>query len=329
MVIGSKARLSVTSSLQNGDHTYNQEMMSLSPNPLSYEAVIGEDSYRMSPLRIVFSPYENSSLLLLGDDKEIASSLCTSIALSLIKQQIHIHLFNADRIKSQYDGVVSQHPFAYLCALAKNSFPGVESHSLSEFSHIVTKVYTEYIKRLESVQESDDETPAFESVCLIVNDLYGIQQFMANDYLEAKSNTSISQNNNKFDFSILETTGYDSQSAFLKEKIQDALVKLVKDGYRYNINVVLAIKGDPGLWRNMRPTDVNNVILFNPTQYANFVDNQFYVREMLKNISPETGSETLAVCINKKHVSKMRPFIFDMANQNEVKCIDSVLEDSL
>ena len=90
---------------------------------------------------------------------------------------------------------------------------------------------------------------------------------------------------------------------------------------------MLAIKGDPGLWRSIRPTDVNNVLLFNPTQYANSVDNQFYVREMLQNISPETGNETLAVYINKKHVSKIRPFIYDMSNQDEVESIRSLLEE--
>ena len=327
MVIGSKKRLAVTDFMQTGEHSYLQEMINLSPKQISYEAIVGEDSYRMSPLRLEFSPYESSSLLLLGDDKEIASSLCTSIALSFARQNIHIHLFNADRIKSQYDGVVSQHPFAYMCGLVRRELPWVESHNLNEFAQIVKEIYSEYINRLELVQKSDeDETPSFENICLIVNDLYGIQQFISNDYLEGSDNSSGSQSNARFDFSILEASSFDSQKTSFREKIQDALIKLVKDGYRYNINIVLAIKGDPGLWRNMRPTDVNNVILLNPTQYAGFVDNQFYVREMLKNISPETGSETLAVCINKKHVSKMRPFIYDMSNQNEVGCIDSLLE---
>ena len=326
MVIGSKKRLSITDFLQVGEHTYLQEMTNLSPKQVSYEAIVGEDSYRMSPLKIEFSPYESSSLLLLGDDKEIASSLCTSIALSFARQNIHIHLFNADRIKSQYDDVISQHPFAYLCGLVKHELPWVESHSLNEFAQIVKSIYAEYIKRLELVQKSDeDDNPAFENICLIVNDLFGIQQFISNDYLEETKDSTGNQSNNRFDFSILEASSLDSQKTLFKERIQDALMKLVKDGYRYNINIVLAIKGDPGLWRNMRPSDINNVILFNPTQYANYVDNQFYVREMLKNISPETGSETLAVCINKKHVSKMRPFIFDMSNPTEVGGIDSLL----
>ncbi|WP_034449389.1 FtsK/SpoIIIE domain-containing protein [Butyrivibrio sp. AE2032] len=329
MVIGSKKRLAVTDFLQTGEHTYLQEMVCLSSKQISYDALVGEDSYRMSPLKIEFSPYENSSLLLLGDDKEIASSLCTSIALSLARQKVHIHLFNADRIKSQYDGGINQHPFAYLCGLAKRELPWVDSHTLNEFANIVKQIYVEYNNRLELVQKSDeDENPAFESICLIVNDLFGIQQFISNDYLEETANSAGSQSNAKFDFSILEATGFDSKTTSFKEKIQDALIKLVKDGYRYNINIVLAIKGDPGLWRNMRPTDVNKVILFNPTQYAGFVDNQFYVREMLKNITPETGSETLAVCINKKHVSKMRPLIYDMSNQNEVGSIDSLMEVS-
>lgn len=156
---------------------------------------------------------------------------------------------------------------------------------------------------MELVQNSDfDETPDFENICLIVNDLFGIQQFLSNDYLEGANNVSVNQSSNRFDFSILETSSFDSKPTAFKEKIQDVLAKLLKDGYRYNICVVLAIKGDPGLWRNIRPTDVNNVLLFNPTQYANSVDNQFYVREMLQNISPETGNESLAVYINKKHV---------------------------
>ena len=327
MVIGSKKRLSVTDFLQTGEHTYAQELSELSPKQISYEAVVGEDSYRMNPLKIEFTPYENSSLLLLGDDKEIASSLCTSIALSLSRQNIRVHLFNADKNKSQYEGVVSLHPFAYLCSLVKQELPLVESHNLNEFALIVKDIYAEYINRMELVQNSDfDETPDFENICLIVNDLFGIQQFLSNDYLEGANNVSVNQSSNRFDFSILETSSFDSKPTAFKEKIQDVLAKLLKDGYRYNICVVLAIKGDPGLWRSIRPTDVNNVLLFNPTQYANSVDNQFYVREMLQNISPETGNETLAVYINKKHVSKIRPFIYDMSNQDEVESIRSLLE---
>jgi len=67
----------------------------------------------------------------------------------------------------------------------------------------------------------------------------------------------------------------------------------------------------------MKP--IENVIVLSLFIYIN--------REMLQNISPETGNETLAVYINKKHVSKIRPFIYDMSNQDEVESIRSLLEE--
>ena len=333
MVIGSKKRLSIIDSMQNVDSLYVDEFRKLNVKQELYETVIGEDSYRMTPLTISFSSFENSSLLLLGDDKEISSSLCTSIALSLAKQSVLTHLFNADRQKSKYEDVYCPHPFMHICGLSKQNSKSIISHSLNEFSAVLADLYSKYIDRMNIVQNGDDEeSDSFESVFLVVNDLFGIQQFVNNimigDDLSSDRSPSAS-----FIFDILDEgfntskgVGNENASGISNERIQDVLAKLVKDGYRYNIHIILAIKGDPNIWRNIGPTDVNRVILFNSTQYTNFIENQFYVREMLKNISPETGNETLAVCIDKKHISKMRPFIYDMSDSREIEQLEMLLE---
>ena len=74
----------------------------------NYAAIVAEDAYRMSPLRINFSQHENSSVLLLGSDKQIASSLCSSFVLSLARQKVAMHLFNGDRIFTKIDKKISK-----------------------------------------------------------------------------------------------------------------------------------------------------------------------------------------------------------------------------
>ena len=141
LVIGSKKRLSITSMLQGVrvaeqpkkknilegimkrfaksptrqgvENNYLLEMESIHPMNDCYEALIGEDVYRMSPWKIKFSQHENSSALLLGSDKRIASSLCASVAVSLLRQNVEVHLFNGDRTKIAEGGEPMPHPFMY------------------------------------------------------------------------------------------------------------------------------------------------------------------------------------------------------------------------
>ena len=103
---------------------------------------------------------------------------------------------------------------------------------------------------------------------------------------------------------------------------------LAKNGYRYNMHVVLAIKGDPANWRTGQVSSlVSNMILFNETEYTDQLSNSYYLREMLKNISDETGNETLAVWAGKGSYSKIRPVIYDLSDRQENAALDALVKE--
>ena len=90
--------------------------------------------------------------------------------------------------------------------------------------------------------------------------------------------------------------------------------------------MILGIRGEPSTWRNSRLiSEINNIILFNPTQFVEYMDNTYYLREMLKNISSENSEETMAVSSIKHHYSKIRPLMISMADQKESELLDKLL----
>ena len=112
-----------------------------------------------------------------------------------------------------------------------------------------------------------------------------------------------------------------------RESIQNIMNALLKNGYRYNLHIVLAIKGDPSTWRNLHiVSEINNVVLFNDTGYAAQIENAYYLKEMLKNISNDVEEETMAVCSSKKSFSKIRPIIYKMSKQDEKDALDKLIK---
>ena len=111
-----------------------------------------------------------------------------------------------------------------------------------------------------------------------------------------------------------------------RESIQTIFSTLIKSGWRYNIHLVLALKGDPSTWRGGRiVSDVNQVVLFNSTDYTDQFDNQYYLKEMLKNNYNDGEDETMAVWANHKTYSKIRPIIYSMSNTKEKNAVDLLL----
>ena len=94
------------------------------------------------------------------------------------------------------------------------------------------------------------------------------------------------------------------------------------------MHVILAIKGDPATWRTSRITsDVSNIILFNESyDYADQVENAYYLKEMLKNISNDGRDETMAVSVIRKSFSKIRPIIYKMNEQPEYNALEKLVK---
>lgn len=317
LIIGTKKRLLLSDAIQMGSGSYYDELCSMRQE-LSYSALIGEHSYTMRPMKMEFSMAQNSSLLILGDDKNMSSSICAMVTLGLIGHNAEVHLFNADKQKILISDNSFAHPFMHLC----NKLGG---HKLDDFDSVIESLYCTYLERRSYVQKCDeDEIPHFEGVFLIVNDLFGIEKFELNNTINHRTSSGGSDSP-AYNFSLFEDNTENISSMDFSERIQDILAKLVKNGYRYNIHIVLGMKGDPLAWRNIRPSDVNNVILFNPTQFISQVDNQYFVREMLSNIAADNKEETMAVYIDHKRINKIRPVILDMSNDNDVGSINNLL----
>ena len=331
-VIGSKARLSITSSRQGAHGTYKDVLMNVKAQNGIYDAVLGEDVYRMSPFHIQFSQHENSSVLLLGSDKQMSSSLCTSVALSFLKQNVQVHLFNGDRTRTT-DGYESvPHPFMYLCQNIGASGSRMQSHRLDQLKDVVKEMYSEYLNRQAIVQRADDEDPVFPAIILIVNDLFGIESFISNEIIEnsavEKASPASRPGSFNFDYDIFsdQTPAPSQKEGQFREGIQNIVSTIVKNGYRYNLHMVLAIKGDPSTWRTGRSvTSINNIMLFNDTEFADQIENSYYLKEMLKNISKDGEPETVAVWASRKSFSKVRPVIYKMSNPQEREALYSLI----
>ena len=332
MVIGSKARLSIISTKQDGSGNYKDELLNLKSNNDMYDVVLGEDIYRMSPFHIRFTQNENSSLLLLGSDKLISSSLCTSIAASLQRQNVRLHLFNADRTRVSDGYETVPHPFMYFCQSINGASMNIQSHRLDQLKDVLKEMYSEYLIRQAIVQGAEDEAPAFSSIVLIINDLFGIESFNNNEIVEgntsAEEENNLVKENDDFNFSLFdspELTSRNSSGQF-REGLQSIITILLKNGYRYNLHLVLAIKGDPATWRTGRSfTSATKTILFNDTEYADYFDNSYYLKEMLKNIANDRDEETVAVWAGRKSFSKIRPIIFKISNPKEKEALESLI----
>lgn len=323
LIIGSKQRLSICSFRQGTIEKYYDILRQTTMTTDGSTAVIGEDVYRMSPLRISFSQNENSSLLLLGSNRQIASSLCASTAVSLMRQDVEVHLFNGDRNKIRCGEETLPHSFMSICQEIKDDCTLIHHHRLDEMKFVLGDLYTEYQKRQEVLQAVDNDIPIFSPLFLLVNDLFAVESFVSDENIKNRAEINQKQD----DAGQMGIRGYDRITSTKTEKrMQEVMGVLLRNGYRYNIHVVLAITGDPGSWRRADiVSDAKNVVFFNQTDYAAQTENSYYLKEMLKNIANDDGEETVAVLYRNRSYSKIRPIIYDMSNKEEAEMLRELI----
>lgn len=325
LVIGVKERLKLNDSVGNSDKTYYEEIADTKSFKNLFHAVIGEDSFRVLPVIISFSPNENSSLVCIGSNRQIASSICFSTTLSLLGSDSSIHLFNGDRSDIPESDDSYPHPFKYLCSQIKG-YHQVLNHKLSEFAETIGDIYSEYLRRQTIVQDSEDSIPPFQAIFLIVNDLMDIKSVEINESIAKKDS---SDNGSHMQPTMFGLSGYaaNTQSG---QSVQSVLKILLEDGYRYNIHTVMSIvKVDRHALNNLRLSSLNNLILCNNTQYSEELNEPYYIKEMLRNISNEDGRETMAVWVKNRRYSKIRPIIPNLYSVDEKTFIDSKLGGAL
>lgn len=332
-IIGSKIRLSITSLQQGGKMPYEAAIREVKASGDLYRAVIGEDTYRMTPLTITFSQNDNSALMLLGSDKQIASSLCTSVFLSLMRQNAEMHLFNGDRTKVQTEYTVAQHSFMYVCQSIGEEDGLIHNHKMKEFCDVMKELFEEYLNRQRKIQEAEDEDPEFRPIFLIVNDLLGIESFINDEMIVCGDQDPVEEaSGGLLDDSALRIFGDNvgsrsSNRSIVQDSVQSIIETMINNGWRYNIHLILAIRGNSSNWRGGRiVSEVKNVVLFNSTDYSDEFENSYYLKEMLKNITNDNQTETMAVLYRQRSFSKIRPFIYDLSEEREKELLSILVK---
>ena len=90
--------------------------------------------------------------------------------------------------------------------------------------------------------------------------------------------------------------------------------------------MVLAISGDSSTYERSI-SGINNILLFNETDYTDQTSNSYYLKEMLKNILNDENEETVAVWYSKKTYSKIRPIIYNLTETKEKEMLDSLITE--
>lgn len=327
LVIGSKKRLCIYSELTNDRETFFEKISKIRKSGSVFKAILGEDSYRMDLLSTNFSQNENSTLLILGEDKAISSSLCSSVATSLINQGAKVSLFNGDKTKLQ-DGLdTSEHPFMALCKYYSGVDGNVISYKLSQIDEVIGRIYKLYLERQKQTQDADSEDLNFEEEFLIINDLLAIEKFVNDVSIDCEDSVSSEDYISKESDSLFSNPFDSFSKGNSSESIQKIFSILMKSGFRYGIHIIVSVKSETNEWRYVRDiSDVNNVIIFNSTSFAEYFDKSFYIKEMLGNISNGTECETLAVWNFKRRLSKFRPVIYNLFENREKEIFTNLIE---
>ena len=337
LVIGSKKKLSVNMLCQKNSVAYSDILRLLDCKKGFKDVVVGEDVYRMIPKEVRFWQNDNSSLLFLGSDRIMSSSLCTSVVLSLVNQNVKMHLFNGDKTPVVDDNGEYEHPFMYICKNATKCNSNIINHKLNQFKYIINNLYLEMRKR-ESQQQMAEDSINYENVFLVINDLFGIQSFCNNEEIYIKEREMDEkeliekyENNYTEDF-FCDSVPFDTNdswgdklSSIATISIQEAFRIMIEKGYKYNIHIIVSINRNYSSWNPGKFISSSRVILFNDNDFVSEVEESYYVKEMLKNISNNGNDETLAVWLTQKSLSKIRPLIYDLSNKNERMIIDSIM----
>lgn len=326
LIIGSKEKLAVTDMIPRENKMYHEGLKGLIEKNGIYAAIIGEDVYRMHALELKFSQGNNSSVLFIGSDREIASSLCSSIVLSLARQKVKMHLFNGDKQMIVNETGKYQHPFKHICQYFKERNDGVQYHPTNEFAACVRDFYETYLERDEMMQNAEEDDVDFSPVFIVINDLFGIKSYANNDILEDYESESCKNHYVKNDLDdLLELSKNPKRNKkTFTEEIQSIINKIIKNGYRYNIHIIVSVMNPSDSWRGARVIpEIKNLIMYNKTDCQDRLDHSHILKDMLDSISNRYGDESMAVYVTGQKFSKIRPIIYRM---DDKELIDSLLK---
>ena len=329
LIIGATSRLSVTDAMQGAEESYMEYIKSITPLNGVYQAVIGESVYGMSPMLLEFAQNVNSTVLLLGGNRKIASSLCTSITISLLQQDVKLYLMNGDR---QNEIGSTPHPFKFVCEKLASNSQNAEVFRPNQLIEVMKILYSEYLDRKSMDEKTVNEKTLFTPVFLIINDLTESQSFLENAFVEIEqgvtdkqpeSNSTVTK---RFSFDIPEFSN-GSPVQHQRKNLQDILYDLLENGNKYNIHSVVAIKKYPDVWRQFYTILENNnhAVYFNEDKFTKKITGASELKGKLISISNSSEGETVALWSSKGVLQKIRPLLYEISDNGEQNAIATLM----
>ena len=326
LIIGSRKRLSLDALITSANKNYLEYISDLKDK---YTLVLAENTYTLQPVELKITPNNNSSLLCLGSDNIMMSSICAiSTICGLLNKGMTVHLMNGQKSLKSLNVACEANILDSLIDIPCNN---LIVHKTSEITDLLLSIYSEYKKRIAAFD--NEEEYDYSPVMLVINDLFGIRDMKNNvniksiddtmagtDDIESLYDSDLSPMDMIKDMGSWKIENSTNNDA-IDIPILEAFKEIALNGYRVNIFVVASIKaqesGQIGYLISEMVSNVDNRIYFNNAPYTDSSGNNYYLGKMLENISGGDGSyhsdgtpeETLAVYSVNNRLIKIRPLL--------------------
>lgn len=317
--IGLTEKLNFNSKIALQNKTYLLEILDVYDNNGKITCCLGEDSYKLRPVRITFSSAvsTSSTVFVIGNSSSISTSILTSLILALRKFELVI-----------CDGTprVNQTPFKSIVKDMVN----VKKYSVEVIDECIRSVYKEYLNRIDQYQNDPDFIA--KPIFLFLNDFETQGQITNNVTLRQSGGNS----GNERMASILGTPKISSESqntnAFTVDiRIKNAIGELMDEGHKYNIFLVATLKDTYIREFDKAIGSSPNVILFNDFRYPmNSMD--YKLKTSLHDIKPksalssitmddfenqeESDMESFALLKKNNECQKFRPVVYSASDDS-------------
>lgn len=336
LIIGSRKRLSLDAPIVSTKENYLEYILNLKDK---YTIVLAENTYTLQPVELKITPNNNSSLLCMGSDNKMMSSLCAMSAIcGLLNKGMTVHIVNGQKSLKSLNTIGETNA---LDSVARIPAENLMVHKTSEITDLMLSIYGEYKKRIAAFD--NEEEYDYSPIMLVINDLFGVR--------DIKNNVSIKTVDDRNDRTNNIESLYDSDLSpmdMIKDMdnwkmdnatgddaidipILEAFKEIVLNGFRVNIFVIASIKaqesGQIGYLISEMIANADNRIYFNNAPYVDSSGNNYYLGKMLETISGGDGSyhedgtpeETLAVYSMNNRLTKIRPLLLDNEDVYEIQ----------
>ncbi len=324
--IGMTEQLSMNAKVSGSNATFMDKII----NPVidkkgRIHCPIGEDSYSLKPVEVVFDSGVSSSMFLIGNNRGVATSILATALISLSKIDSTIHVCRGMLKKeSIYNHLINE------------SICEVHENKLNDIDKCIASVYQEYKKRKQDEANLGDfdNKPIF----VFLNDFDNQEKIAQNAPLIYAPHKTTTVSSLKDILKLNSSTTDSNADVFNGICVLDAIKELVDNAFEYNIFFIVLLKET--WYREFE--DVlqisKNVILFNDMSYSTFAS-KYNIKFMLKDIkqgrnvciddeeSDKVDVESFAIkSMGNDVYLKFRPVMFDVEKDKEI--IEKLLKEN-